>query len=155
MIAEELYNECSKEAGNFPPGTRGLPPNYPVAGRGFFPVTSGSFHDGCLTTEIFGRKILFVGQDWGCEANLGALIKNRDADIASGTGRILLDLLNEAEIPLEACFFTNALFGVRTGRTNTGHSDGWKNAAFVQKVRECDAAANRCDSTQSDRLSRT
>ncbi len=76
---------------------------------------------------------MFIGQDWGCETNLRALMKNPNADIQSGTGKILHDLLKEAEIPPEACFFTNALFGVRTGITNTGRSKGWKDNAFVSR----------------------
>ncbi|MDP3070830.1 MAG: hypothetical protein Q8N18_11105 [Opitutaceae bacterium] len=54
-----------------------------------------------------------------------------DADIKSGTGKILLDLLNEAKIPIEDCFFTNALFGVREGEKNTGASPGWKDSNFA------------------------
>ena len=57
--------------------------------------------------------------------------KDKDADIKTGTGKNLLDLLDEAKIPLEECFFTNALWGVRTGKTNTGASPGWKDPAFV------------------------
>ena len=105
---------------------------YPISGRGFFPVTSGSFHDGSPSAAIGRRKLIFVGQDWGCEGNLPPLGKDKDADIKTGTGKILLDLLDEAEIRLEECFFTNALWGIRTGNTNTGASPGWKDPAFVR-----------------------
>jgi uracil-DNA glycosylase len=74
---------------------------------------------------------MFVGQDWGCDGSLPDLVADKDADIKSGTGKNLHDLLNKAEIPLEECFFTNALFGVREGKENTGTSPGWKDPKFV------------------------
>jgi uracil-DNA glycosylase family 4 len=76
---------------------------------------------------------MMVGQDWGCTANLTPLACDSDADIKWGTGKILHELLKIAGVPLDDCFFTNALFGVRTGSTNTGSSPGWKDPGFVQR----------------------
>jgi uracil-DNA glycosylase family 4 len=131
MTAQDLFNHCARLVQNYPQGTIGLTSGFPVAGCGFFPVASGSFHDGCLTTSITPRKLMFIGQDWGCEDNLGPLNSYKDADIKFGTGKILLNLLKEARIPLNECFFTNALFGVRSGATNTGPSPGWNDQKFV------------------------
>ena len=133
MTSQSLFNQCDRLVTNYPAGTYKLPLGYPFAGRGFFPVVSGSFHSGCLTTQILPRKLLFVGQDWGCEENLTALGSDVDADIKSGTGKILLDLLGKAGIPPKECFFTNALFGVRKGKTNTGSSPGWEKSTFVDE----------------------
>ena len=130
MTAQDLFNQSDRLVSSYPIGTLKLPPGYPIAGCGFFPVVSGSFHSESLTTQVGQRKLLFVGQDWGCEDNLTALC-DKNADIKSGTGKILLNLLIEAKIPLDECFFTNALFGVRKGKTNTGASPGWNDPKFV------------------------
>jgi hypothetical protein len=131
MTIQELFNLCNGLVTHYPIGTCKLPVGYPVAGRGFFPVVSGSFHSGSLTAPLKPRKLLFVGQDWGCKDNLVPLTRDKDNDVKSGTGKILLELLTEAKIPLQECFFTNALFGVRSGATNTGVSPGWKHPKFV------------------------
>lgn len=131
MTIQELFNLCNGLVTHYPLGTCKLPVGYPVAGRGFFPVVSGSFHNDSLTTTLKPRKLMFVGQDWGCEDYLFPLTRDKDNDIKLGTGKILLELLTEAKIPLQECFFTNALFGVRSGATNTGVSPGWKHPKFV------------------------
>lgn len=136
MTTQDLFNLCDRLVRIYPKGMCKLQLDYPISGCGFFPVVSGSFHSECLSKTIKPRKLMFIGQDWGCEDNLSALVRNKDADIKSGTGKILLDLLNETEIPLEECFFTNALFGVREGTTNTDTSPGWKDPKFVSDCAE-------------------
>jgi hypothetical protein len=54
-----------------------------------------------------------------------------DTDIKSGTGLVLHQLIQKSEIPLKECFFTNALFGVRVGKTNIGRSPGWNSQDFL------------------------
>jgi uracil-DNA glycosylase len=131
MTIQELFHLCSSFVTLYPEGTCKLPMGYPIAGRGFFPVVSGSFHSGSLTTQLKSRKLLFVGQDWGCEDNLVPLTGDKDNDIKVGTGKILLELLTKAKIPFQECFFTNALFGVRSGETNTGRAPGWNHPKFI------------------------
>jgi hypothetical protein len=131
MTIQDLFNYCCGLVTHYPKGTCKLELGYPIAGRGFFPAVSGSFHSASLTTQVKPRKMLFVGQDWGCEDNLVLLTSYEDSDIKSGTGKILLELLDEAKLPLQECFFTNALFGVRSGKTNTGLSPGWNHPKFV------------------------
>lgn len=133
--AQQLFNQCAGQIESYPLGTCALADGYPKAVRGFFPVASGSFHNGCIDTPIATRKVMFVGQDWGSEANRKALEDDPNSDIESGTGLILLKLLTEEGIgiQLKDCFFTNALFGVRTETKNTGPSPGWKDTKFVNQ----------------------
>lgn len=80
---------------------------------------------------------MFVGQDWGGVANLDELKANKDADMKSATARNLRTLLEAAGIRLEECFFTNALFGIRSeGEKITGRSPGWKHKRFRQQCEE-------------------
>lgn len=139
MTPAQLFHACDHIVGpdsDYPPGTQRLAAAYPVAGQGFFPVVSGSFHCANLHAPIAPRRLMFVGQDWGCSSNLAALALDPAADIKSGTGRNLDDLLARASISKQDCFFTNALFGVRTSATNTGRSPAWGDTAFVDRCTE-------------------
>jgi uracil-DNA glycosylase len=46
---------------------------------------------------------------------------------------VLHQLIQKSEIPLKECFFTNALFGVRVGKTNIGRSPGWNSQDFLKR----------------------
>jgi uracil-DNA glycosylase family 4 len=136
MNAKELFFKCVELIGEpFPTGMRGINPPNPIEGRGFFPVASGSFDNPSLT-EPLKRSVMFVGQDWGCEADLESIKKDKDADIQSGTGRNLHRLIKESRLPINECFFTNALFGLRKGNNNLGQSPGWESKEFVNRCTE-------------------
>lgn len=135
--AQQLFDRCTELVQSYPSQTCVLPNGYPKAGRGFFPVASGSFRDNRIDAPLIPRKIMFVGQDWGAKDSLDALEKDQDEDMKSRTVSNLCGLLEEAEIQLQDCFFTNALFGVRTGKKSTGTSPGWKDQLFVD---ECSKA---------------
>ena len=116
MNVQQLYSQCAKLIGDsFPDGMRGMDQPAPIKGLGFFPVTSGSFHSSALDAPL-NRRVMFVGQDFGSEAYVIRCRKAPDVDIRSGTGLVLHQLIQESEIPLKECVFTNALFGVRVGR---------------------------------------
>jgi len=130
---QQLYSQCAKLIGDsFPDGMRGIDPPVPIKGLGFFPVTSGSFHSSALDAPL-NRRVMFVGQDFGCEAYVMRCRKVPDVDIKSGTGLVLHHLIRETGILIEECFFTNALFGVRVGKINTGRSPGWNSHDFLKR----------------------
>jgi len=137
MNVQNLFNACSKivEAA-YPAGMAGIAPPAPIQGPGFFPVMSGSFHSGSLTDDLGHRRIMIVGQDFGHEQDVKACRIDPNADVNSPTGKALRKLLKMAGIPEEECFFTNALFGVRTTATNTGRSPGWDDPHFVDRCRK-------------------
>jgi uracil-DNA glycosylase family 4 len=110
----------------------GIDPPVPIQGLGFFPATSGSFHSSVLNVPL-NRRVMFVGQDFGCKAYVMRCRKVPDADIKSGTGLVLHQLIQKTGIPIEDCFFTNALFGVRVGKTNIGRSPGWNSQDFLKR----------------------
>lgn len=131
MTTQLLFDKCAETVKAYPSDMCALSIGNPVAGRGFFPVATGSSQDGRTDIPLTPRKLMFVGQDWGAHDSFKSLKENLDADMYSGTAARLASLLKEAGIPIEECFFTNALFGVREGKTNTGRSPGWKDEAFV------------------------
>jgi uracil-DNA glycosylase len=146
VTAQQLYSQCANLIGDsFPDGMRGVEPPVPIKGLGFFPVTSGSFHSSALDVPL-NRRVMFVGQDFGCEAYVMRCRKVPDADIKSGTGMVLHQLIQKSEIPLKECFFTNALFGVRVGKINTGRSPGWNSQDFL--IRCADALRQQIDVVQ-------
>jgi uracil-DNA glycosylase family 4 len=110
----------------------GIDPPAPIQGLGFFPVISGSFHSSSLNAPL-NRRVMFVGQDFGCEAYVMRCRKKPNADIQSGTGLVLHRLIQKSEIPIKECFFTNVLFGVRVGKTHTGRSPGWNSQNFLRR----------------------
>ena len=59
---------------------------------------------------------------------------------------MLHQLIQKSEIPLKECFFTNALFGVRVGKINTGRSPGWNSQDFL--IRCVDALRLQIDAVQ-------
>ena len=143
MNIKALFKACSKCIESYPEGMLELSPEeYPIEGKGFFPVVSGSFYSECLMEEITPRKfrLMFVGQDWGCKKDLEDLKKTEtdiiNYDISSATGKNLKELLGKIPIPLEYCFFTNVIFGVRDRETNTGNSPAWENKDFRKKCEE-------------------
>jgi len=135
VTVEELFKQCSDLVKDYPGGTCKLGEDYPVAGHGFFPVASGSFSIKRVDLEISPRKLMFVGQDWGCTGGLLALQNDINADMISTTCRNLSTLLDHAGIPLDQCFFTNALFGVRSGNKSTGKSLGWECPKFIEQCK--------------------
>lgn len=137
MDAREIYRRCAAVVGGmYPEGMCESPLGDALGGRGFFPVASGSFHEEGVRGEL-RRKLMFVGQDWGNGDFACLLRKDRDADVKSGTGRILKDLIEQAGLPIEECFFTNALFGVRCGDDRmVGRCKGWKDRSFVTVCEE-------------------
>lgn len=76
---------------------------------------------------------MFVGQDFGTADYLPYLQSHPQADIQEGTGRILRELLEEAGIDENRCFFTNALFGARTSSEIIGKCEGWKEPGYVSQ----------------------
>jgi len=83
---QQLYFECAKLIGDsFPDGMRGIDPPVPIKGLGVFPVTSGSFYSSALDAPL-NRRVMFVGQDFGCEAYVMRCRKVPDTDVKSGTG---------------------------------------------------------------------
>jgi uracil DNA glycosylase superfamily protein len=146
VTVQQLYSQCAKLIGDsFPDGMRGIEPPVPIKGLGFFPVTSGSFHSSALDAPL-NRRVMFVGQDFGCEAYVMRCRKVPDADIKSGTGLVLYQLIQKSEIPIKECFFTNALFGVRLGKINTGRSPGWSSQDFLRRC--ADALRLQIDAVQ-------
>lgn len=129
--AKQLFNQCADLISTYPPKMCALSSEYPVAGRGFFPVASGSFHDGRTDIPLTPRNLMFVGQDWGAKDCLGDLNDDPDDDMKASTAINLCALLAEVGIHQDDCFFTKALFGVREGKSSTGRSPGWKDEAFV------------------------
>jgi hypothetical protein len=62
MTTQDLFNQCDRLVRNYPKGTCQLPLDYPISGRGFFPVVSGSFHTGTMSSMMAGERCRAVAQ---------------------------------------------------------------------------------------------
>ena len=133
MDATSLYRACDARVGtSYPSGTCNVPAPAPIAECGFFPAVSGSFHVPGVSGNV-RRSLMFVGQDWGSDVAFAELKRatKPHTDRDTGTGKALDQLLTATKIPREACFFTNALFGLRRGKTSVGRSPGWNATSYV------------------------
>lgn len=126
---EHLFNLSDKLA--YPPTMRAV--RGEIAGVAFFPGGNGTFDN---STSLAGKPVMILGQDFDTEANFDAAKRNKGESLTgNATWRNLLKLLQEADISPEACFFTNAIMGVRKAGKNTGKSPGFKDPAFLQECR--------------------
>jgi hypothetical protein len=104
-------------------------PEQRVAGRAFVPVGRGHAPD-----VPFPRGgVLVLGQDFGSERNLDDVVAaGEETDEAVPTWRESVKALREAAIPIEACWFTNYVMGVRRGRESNceGRSPGLRRGAL-------------------------
>jgi hypothetical protein len=88
-------------------------PEQRVTGRAFVPVGCGHAPD--VPFPLGG--VLVLGQDFGSEQNLDDVVAaGEETDEAVPTWRESVKALSEAAIPIEACWFTNYVMGVRRGR---------------------------------------
>lgn len=100
-----------------------------LKGTAFFPVGRGLVQAGDCTLQ--DKQVMVLGQDFGTVAYLQQrLLKGRDNEVDSTTWRELCDLLPEAGIPLQACFFTNAYMGLRKEGPMVGALPAGKNSAY-------------------------
>ena len=95
----------------------------------FFPGGKGTFGNGNIISD---KDIMILGQDFDCEKNLKISKENGKEDIVKNpTWRNLIKVLNELEISVDNCFFTNAIMGVREGDKGTGKSPAFKHSEFI------------------------
>jgi hypothetical protein len=114
-----------------------------VAGRSFFPVGRGHL----VGTPFPVGGIMVLGQDFGNERNVAAACDAGEETDDIPTWREIGKLFPSAGIPLEACWFTNYVMGVRPGRESNcaGRSPGLRRRALR---RECTAFFRRQVKTQ-------
>lgn len=96
-------------------------PEHRVSGHAFVPVGRGHAPD-----IAFPRGgVMVLGQDFGNERDLKAAMVAREETDVVPTWREIEKALRGAEIPLEACWRTNYVMGVRRGsESNCGRSPG-------------------------------
>jgi uracil-DNA glycosylase len=87
--------------------------------------------------DIQGKKVMILGQDFDNEHNTAAVIEADGENVFKNRTWInLRGVLEKAQIPLDDCFFTNALMGVRQGsRKSSGRSPGFESPAFLETCR--------------------
>ncbi len=110
-------------------GMVGLSAKASIGGAGFFPYAWGSVDPG---TPLSAMPVMVLGQDQDRVSGLALSIK-KGSERYTPTWRNMEALFGEAGIPLEACFFTNFVMGVRQdSKRNTGPSPGLAHADFMQ-----------------------
>jgi hypothetical protein len=76
--------------------------------------------------------VMVVGHNFYHEPGFRALLARGATEPASATWRNLVRLLDESDIPLDRCFFTNAFVGLIAGARPTGRFPGAADPAFVE-----------------------
>jgi hypothetical protein len=110
-------------------------PSRRVAGRAFMPVGRGHAPD-----VPFPRGgVMVLGQDFGNERNLDDVVEaGHETDDAVPTWREIVKALVAARIPVDACWFTNYVMGVRHGRKSNcdGRSPGLRRTGLRRACAE-------------------
>ena len=106
-----------------------------ITGTAFFPGGHGLWmEEGEAPFPVGG--IMVLGHDFHSVVEYAGSLKRGKEDLNAPTWRNLRSLLNEAEVSLQQCFFTNFFMGLRAGTATTGVFPGRKDARFVA---ECSA----------------
>lgn len=104
--------------------------NGEIKGIAFFPCGDGLVDD---SKCISNKKYMILGHDQDNEAGF-ATTRKKGEETYSSTWKNMRNLLKEANIAEEDCFFTNFLLGIRKGSdTNTGKSPTLKNPLFLNE----------------------
>ncbi len=130
--AEYLFTALTQVA-PYPQGVIPVPEQ--ITYTAFFPGGSGLWHpsgSGPLPPFPFG-KVMVLGHDFHSEAGYRQSLAKRGENLKGPTWRNLLQLLSEAGMEPEHCFFTNAYMGLRAGSSTTGKFPGSYDRGFVER----------------------
>lgn len=107
-------------------------PDRRVAGRAFVPVGRG--HAPEVAFPIGG--VMVLGQDFGNERNLDDVVAAGEETDAVPTWREIGKALRAEDIPIEACWFTNYVMGVRPGHESNcrGRSPGLRHGGGLRRA---------------------
>lgn len=106
-----------------------------ISGLAFFPGGRGLFNKN--DTSISDKEIMILGQDFDTLEKYRAAENKDEEDIKKNTTwRNLNRFLEEANIPLTNCFFTNSIMGVRLSDNASGASPGFKDDVFVKQCQD-------------------
>ena len=108
-----------------------------ITGTAFFPGGAGLWgvtKDAELPS-FPERGVMVLGHDFHSEDAFRQSLEKGTEVPGNPTWRNLLELLQDAEIKPEQCFFTNCYMGLRCGRGTTGRFPGSADAGFVNRCR--------------------
>lgn len=96
----------------------------------FFPGGKGLWSE--TQSDVF-PNILILGQDFSTVDDYRKMLRNESTDLECPTWRYLIKLLNEAEIELTDCFYSNVFMGLRETASMVGKFPGFKDKSFVKR----------------------
>lgn len=109
------------------------PISAPLPGLGVFPGGHGVWgaEVGSPLPQLRHPTVMLVANDFFTLSGFKELQKRPVGENKSEVfWRQLQSLLGDAEIPLDSCFFTNAIMGLRTDGPSTGKSPGFRHKEF-------------------------
>lgn len=128
QITTALF-ERSKYNHRYPPGVCKV--DELIEGTSFFPGGHGLWMPNGKVATFPHTGVMVLGHDFHSEAGYRKSLKNKQEDLDGPTWGPLIALLQDVEIPLENCFFTNAYMGLREGAHATGKFPGRSDCHFV------------------------
>ena len=112
--------------------TNVLPVPEAITGTAFFPGGHGLWMEHVEPHFPVGG-IMILGHDFHSEEEYQKSLERKKEDLNAPTWRNLRSLLQEADVPLHHCLFTNFFMGLRACTETTGPFPGRKDPAFVQR----------------------
>ncbi len=133
--AELLWAEHSPPPCGYPVGVLAVPK--PIRGTAFFPGGYGLWNPNPTEQlpEFPIGGVMVLGHDFHSEVGYLKSLCRGFEDPMQPTWRNLRALLNDAEINLSCCFFTNAYMGLRAGPNAVGMFPGEADPEFVTHCR--------------------
>ena len=104
-----------------------------ISGTAFFPGGFGLWRqDGGALPPMPCGEVMVLGQDFGTSKDFRRALRLGN-ELHTPTWRNLLQLLEDAAVSPQQCFFTNAYMGLRTGDSSTGPSPGARDRRFRER----------------------
>jgi hypothetical protein len=125
IVPQELY----------PPSVKPIP-NRRIAGAAFFPGGSGLYLEDRVpaTVDFPVGGVMILGHNFDSETGFSDSEERGREKLTTGAWGRLIQMLNEAAIPIDRCFFTNAFMGLCEGSDNEKYA-GRKDQGFRRACR--------------------
>lgn len=136
MHPSEQLSELLEKVAPYPVGVVPLPGR--LGGTGFFPGGAGVWGAvrGNPLPELQAPAVMVLGHNLDSVMGYSASLERDQESMKGPTWRQLISLLQEVEIGLDQCFFTNFYMGLKAVGNSTGPFPGASDEAYVQRCRE-------------------
>ncbi len=130
---EHLFTLLDQTVAPYPAGV--VPLWARIGGTAFFPGGAGLWgtvpHQPLPSMPVEG--VMVLGHNFDCETGFAASLQRGGENLNGPTWRTICNVLRQAGIAVEQCFFTNAYMGLKAGSVPVGTFPGARDGDFVHR----------------------